>query len=364
MATLFLVDDNVTYKAVELQGESSWTVELFDNGTAGLTVDFLGLVVATSVTVVSKGLAGGNVSLGQLAEVPNDLTTVTIKGSEAFSLVSGLSGESNSGDGAVTDINAKAASATAIHSSLTLIDASATSGGMIIYAGATNTSSAGDFDNGASLNANITISYTGLTIEGGSGDDFIENDAKNGVVTDGNGHDTVLLGGADAKATLGTGTGDHVNVGISFLGTSEAAGSSLGDSVKFGSASTATLVIGAGAEAGSTAGTTSIGLTKVHDAAAGMQLDFSILTSSSKIVDESTNPTVESATTLTAAENAAVNALAGAGVAYFTFGKNEYFIATNSTEAAVSAHDAIVELVGVTNIHSAGISGGVVTLHV
>ena len=149
MATLFLVDDNVTYKAVDLQGESSWTVELVDNGTAGLTVDFLGLEVATSVTVVSKGPVGGDVSLGQLAEVPNDLTTVTIKGSEAFSLGSGLSGESNSGDGAVTDVNAKAASATAIHSSLTLIDASATSGGVIIYAGATNTSGAGDFQDGS-----------------------------------------------------------------------------------------------------------------------------------------------------------------------------------------------------------------------
>jgi hypothetical protein len=34
-----------------------------------------------------------------------------------------------------------------------------------------------------------------------------------------------------------------------------------------------------------------------------------------------------------------------AGVAYFTFGKNEYFIATNNNmETTVSSHDVIVEL--------------------
>ena len=112
---------------------------------------------------------------------------------------------------------------------------------MNIFAGATNTSSDGDFDDGESLNANVTITYTGLTIKGGSGSDFIENDAKNGIVTDGNGTDTVVLGGAGAKATLGTGACDVVFVGHSDLGTNEAAGNALGDSVTFGSAATAVL---------------------------------------------------------------------------------------------------------------------------
>jgi hypothetical protein len=49
----------------------------------------------------------------------------------------------------------------------------------------------------------------------------------------------------------------------------------------------------------------------------------------------------------------AVNEMGGAGVAYFSYNGNEYFIATNNTEATVSANDAIVELVGVTNIHHA-----------
>jgi hypothetical protein len=134
--------------------------------------------------------------------------------------------------------------------------------------------------------------------------------------------------------------------------------------LKFGSAATAFLVIGSGAEAGSTAGTTNIGLTKVLDAAAGMIINFrDIGLSSSNIVDETA--AVASLTTLTAAEDEAVKTMGSAGVAYFTFGKNEYFIATNNAETTVSSSDAIVELVGITNIHHAAtISGGVVALHV
>jgi hypothetical protein len=73
---------------------------------------------------------------------------------------------------------------------------------------------------------------------------------------------------------------------------------------------------------------------------------------------------VMSVISLTKAENAAVNAMGGAGVVYFAYKGNEYFIATSTAEAAVSANDAIVELVGVTNIHHAANAFGLVTLHV
>jgi hypothetical protein len=199
-------------------------------------------------------------------------------------------GHSNNGDGVVTDIAATAASPTTIHSSLTLIDASATTGELVIEAGATNTSGAGKFENGGSLPANVTITYTGLTIKGGSGNDIIENDAKNGIVTDGTGKDTVELGGAGAKATLGNGPGDRVAVGLSNLGTDEAAGSALGDSVKFGNAATAELTVYPGAEAGSTAGTKSIGLTKVLNAADGMEINFGNVTTSHFIFDATNTP--------------------------------------------------------------------------
>ena len=314
----------------------------------------------TTVNIASIGVVAGVNVLDQLAEKNNVLTTVTISGSEQFNL--GSSGAPSNREGVVTDIAATAAFPTKIHSSLTLIEASATTGDLQIYAGATNTSGAGQFANGRSLDPNVTITYTGLTIKGGSGHDTIGNDAKNGVVTAGNGNgDSVGLGGAGAKATLGTGSHDTAFVGFSQLGTNEVAGSALGDKVTFGAAGTADLVICSGAEAGSTVGTTRIGLTKVVDAAAGMATNFaSFITSSSNIVDETA--AVASSTSLTAAENAAVKAMGSAGVAYFTFGKNEYFIATNNAETAVSAHDAIVELVGITDIHSAHNSGGVVTL--
>jgi hypothetical protein len=153
-------------------------------------------------SAAGSALAGGYNVLHQLAEANNVLTTVTISGfftnsSELFILGS-PSGNSNTGDGVVT-ATAEAVLPTKIASSLTLIGASATSGGVEIYAGATNTSGAGAFVDGESLKANITITYTGLTIKGGSGSDIIENDAKNGIVTDRNGTDTVILAGAGAK---------------------------------------------------------------------------------------------------------------------------------------------------------------------
>ena len=149
----------------------------------GLLINYLFLSGTTSVSIHSSGEAGGFNELPQLAEANNVLTTVTLKGSELFILGS-PSGDSNAGDGVVA--LPPEPRPTLSHSSLTLIDASATTGGVKIYAGATNTSSDGAFVDGGSLSANVTITYTGLTIKGGSGNDIIENDAKNGIVTDGN----------------------------------------------------------------------------------------------------------------------------------------------------------------------------------
>jgi len=128
----------------------------------------------------------------------------------------------------------------------------------------------------------------------------------------------------------------------------------------------AELIIGPGAKAGSTAGTANIGQTGLQGEHTGTMINFSSVTSSSNISNE--NAAVASASTLTAAENAAVQALNAAGVAYFSFGHNEYFIATNQAETSVSDHDAVVCLIGVSgflgsNPFSATDSGGIVTLH-
>jgi hypothetical protein len=362
MAHLILQGTDTDYPGLSLLGESNLAITMDETGSGFLEfnkLDFLVLSGTTSVSITSKGFApapGGN-TINQVAETTNNLTTVTINGPEAFFLGHNT-GESNSGDGVVTDIAATATSPTKIHSSLTLIDASGTTSHVSILAGATNTSGAGNFDSGASLNPNVTITYTGLTIKGGSlGGDVIENDAKNGVVI-ASGEDSIILGGAGAKATLGTG---RVFVGESTIGTNETAGSAVGDKFTFGNAATAQLIVGIGAEAGSTAGTASIGLTKVVNAADGMQIDFSAITTSSKI---DLLPIVAGKPTLSAVENLAVSDLGGPGVAVFTFGGTEYLIATNHTETAVSSDDAIVKLVGVHDLTNPSNASGIVTLHV
>jgi hypothetical protein len=211
MGHLILQGDSTThYPGFSLLGESTLAIT-FDDALIDSVLDFLVLKGTTSVSIASNGFSGGLHVLHQLEEKDNVLTTVTISGPEDFNI--GSQASSNLGDGVVTDIAATAASPTKIHSSLTLIDASATTGHVDIFAGATNTSGAGPFDNGTSLNPNITITYTGLKIRDGSGNDLIENDAKNGIVTAGNGTDHVFLGGAGAKATLGTGTGDVSGLG-------------------------------------------------------------------------------------------------------------------------------------------------------
>jgi hypothetical protein len=189
MGHLILDGDGFIYKGFALVGETSLAMSLIDTGTGGFGLDFLILRGTTSVSIGSaagSALAGGYNLLHQLAEANNVLTTVTISGfvtnsSELFILGS-PSGNSNTGDGVVT-ATLEALLPMKIASSLTLIDASATTGGVEIYAGATNTSGAGAFVDGDFLAANVTITYTGLTIKGGSGNDIIENEGAGRAAT-------------------------------------------------------------------------------------------------------------------------------------------------------------------------------------
>ena len=196
--TLLEQGDGIDNPGFTLPGTGSLAITFDDTGTSGLTLDFLVLSGTPSVSIASTGASPhtGFNRLNQLIETDHSLTTVTISGSEPFILGSST-GDSNTGDGVVTDILVMPQSSTTIHSSLTLIDASAATGDLEISAGATNTNPI----------SNITVTYTGLV----SGSNFIENDAKNGIVRDGNANSdtTVLLGGAGAKAILGAGFNDN-----------------------------------------------------------------------------------------------------------------------------------------------------------
>jgi len=203
----------------------------------------LGYLLTTGTTTASVATGGG--ILMQLEETDNVLTKVTIIGVGGSFGFPGLPSTGNFGDFVVTDIAATATSPTTIQSSLKLIDASATTSFMQLYAGATNTGSAGELHDGSTLNSNITITYDGLKIKGGSGHDIIENDATNGIVTEDNhDNDIVILAGAGASATVGTGANDQVTVGATNLGTNEDPGQALGETVTFGAGATAELLIG------------------------------------------------------------------------------------------------------------------------
>jgi hypothetical protein len=169
MGHLILQGNNTVYPGFALLGESSLAITLEVTGMGSF--NDLPFLVLSGTTSVSIAASGGNNFFTQLAETTNNLTTVTINSSEGF-VFGAATFLSNNGDGVVTDIAATATSPTTIHSSLRLIDASASTGGVDILAGATNTSGAGNFRDGESLNANVAITYTGLEIKGGSGSDL------------------------------------------------------------------------------------------------------------------------------------------------------------------------------------------------
>jgi hypothetical protein len=324
------------------------------NNTSTMGVaNFFGIFTATgdvsdTISSLAATDADANV-ISQILMTDNHLTTVTINGAAQLFL-GGDTGASN-GDAIATNTGlAAAGSATTTASSLSLIDASTTSGGVLIYAGASTTPS-----------ANNTITYTGLTIKGGSGADFIENDANGGTVIDGNGSDIVVLGGSGITATLGTGP-NNVYIGLSSLGTTETAGSALGASLTFANAATAHLVLYSGAELGSVAGpspNTNLGQNafnsaNINGATTGTLIEFSTFVGDSI---QNAQPVADGVASLdakisqVAAWVATTNTITGKGVGFFTFGADEYLVAVSTPgEANTSASDYVVHLVGVNNL--------------
>lgn len=330
----------------------------------------LGTLTSTGDATISIASNGGGSEnyLEQLNVTDHHLTTVTITGSDYLVLGEGT-GTINTG-GVNTDTGTTTASD--FTSSLTKIDGSATTGGVEILAGNISNDASGDY-----------VLYTGLTILGGSGaGDYIYNGANAGVSMDGNGNgDEIDLGGSGATATFGTGAGDYSYVGINdYLTTAnpaynEAAGAALGDTVTFGAGATAELLVWTGAEwdgttyVGSNVNngvgeTTVVGAVAATGTTPGTLIDFAeVIGSTTNIVNEQAS--VASATTLTAAENDAVNAFsvtAAKGVAYFTYGANEYLVGVaTAAETAVSAGDAVVEL-SLVSIVGLSMASGIVHL--
>ena len=223
------------------------------------------------------------------------------------------------------------------------------------------------------------VTYKGLTLEGGSGSgDILYNGGDSGVTTDGNGKgDAVWLGGPNASGALGTGASDLAYVGDNAYATSvvlvgpEVPGSALGDTVTFSAGATAKIVISGGAEwDGATyvggnpnngvGQTTVVGAVAAGTAIPGTLIDLSHIVSASTNI-QNAQTSIAGASNFTAAENAAIAALGAAGVAYFTYGANEFLVAAHASEPAVSSTDAVVELQGV-RIIGLSMAAGVVHL--
>jgi len=83
---------------------------------------------------------------------------------------------------------------------LKTIDASASTGGVNIWAGVTD-----ELVAASTPVAAVTQKYDGLTISGGSGSDFIRNSAKLGVTTGGAGNDWLIVDGLTGSADGGAG---------------------------------------------------------------------------------------------------------------------------------------------------------------
>ncbi|MEX1196380.1 MAG: hypothetical protein WEB57_00785 [Pseudohongiellaceae bacterium] len=164
----------------------------------------------------------------------SDLATVTVTGTETIDIASG--GGSNQDINAIQLLQDKTNSmevinisgdvdfvldgvetgsantaAAGFNSSLTLIDGSEAEGDLTISAGEQTTTGSANVD------------YDGLTINGGSGDDAITNEAASGVVDGGAGKDVITLTSSNATVTTGSGT-DTVDVsGTTAWGTSSIA---------------------------------------------------------------------------------------------------------------------------------------------
>jgi hypothetical protein len=209
------VTPNSSLVLTHAAGAGTLAVAMGNAATAGN--EFLAITSTGDTTVsVSSGGKGASTNIFALSETDNHLTTVTVTGADSLTIAANT---------LETNIGASAGAATNVASSLTTIDASATTGGVHITAGLSNTTSL------------VTTTYAGLTILGGVGGDSIQNDAKLGVITEGAtttagvfntltvtnvgatindgasaGADVVNLSGIADTANLGSGAGVVVNV--------------------------------------------------------------------------------------------------------------------------------------------------------
>jgi hypothetical protein len=376
--------DSLTVNFAPPAGDNGWIQSITSTGD-------------TSVTVTSNGGTPGTTYnyLQALTETDNVLTTITASGGTYLYL---------GNSGAISTDAADTTATADVASSLKLIDASATTGGVWISQGADQPNVATGFN----------TTYDGLTIKGGTGGDTIYNLANHGSIIEGAtaattlnyDGDTVPVGGvyygnylevdgnnstindsasaaADTLAAYGdsdsitAGSGKHITVDLS--GTN--------DTVTLGAGSGATVNVAANGAAGDVqtvnfgSGTANVNDALHYNVGAG---PTTAATNGDMLVLNAA-PTGDTVTFDTALGNAAgalgaavsvssaqtidqaiyyAEVAAGATaqeVVWFQAGGNTYVVDTGANANGGTADDTVIKIMGLHDLSHAAIAGATVT---
>jgi len=230
---------------------------------------------------------------------------------------------------------------------LKTIDASATTGGVNIWAGVND-----------ALEGSFVQKYDGLTISGGSGSDFIRNSAKLGVTTGGAGNDWLIVDGASGSADGGAGD-DMLITNLAKIATlTGGAGKDTFD-VTLATQGATTNLASTDAAVASTA---DLLVTTITDFAAGDTLKVGATSLTSAVMINGT-AAVASATSLFGAIDAALKATTsttgitanvGTDVSvWFAYGGNTYIAVEKGSTDGFSDGDVVVKLTGIHTLTAA-----------
>jgi len=271
-------------------------------------VSTLNITAGGNSFVVADGIVGAN----GVTDTANKLATINITGGTAFTL-----------SGAHTNSLATLAATTA--SSLTLIDGSTATGKLTITAGANDTITGQQ------------LTYTGLTINGGSAADTITTFAKNGVVNAGLGADTINVGQPVAGVTS-----DIVTV------KGGAGADTLVSALAYGQVATAA--------SSSTLGN----YVSFADAASTDILKFGTVANATGALGAKAN--VAAAATFDQAVFLADNGAAANTVTWFQYGGNTYV--ENVGTIGNTADNVVIKLTGLVDLSNASVvaANGTITL--
>jgi hypothetical protein len=372
-ATLLNLAAAVTVTDANANDNSALTLTHAGSATNSLAIHFAGTSTTanyeTISTLASTGdktiaISSGGAStqagyynaIDNLNETDNNLTTITITGAQAFELLN-----------VATDAPPTAPSSLTA-SSLTIIDGHAASGALTINAGGT---------------AN-NVSYTGLTILGGTGGDTITNFAANGVITEGATAatlvNTLTVSGSGAiindQASLGvdiinlSGVNENANLGgggttaasTSVFVNSAGAALTVVDTVNFGSGiATVTDNLAYSAVASATSNNTNYNLLALNGAPHGDTLVFTnpIANPAGALGGPTPSSILSSAQNLDQALHFAESATANT-VTWLQYGGNTYIEDSGSTPTSTAGAE-VIKITGTVDLTHATIAGGHLT---